>query len=663
MCGIAGFASLQPLRAGLMQEMADMIRYRGPDDEGFVFFADGSEPAAKCGGKDTPDEAYRIAAPYSPTQRIEAVRDLPVRVALGFRRLSIVDLSARGHQPMCSADGRYWIVYNGAIYNYPDLRQELQAAGAHFASQSDTELILAAYSRWGETCLRRLNGMWALAIYDAVDRTFFLARDRFGVKPLYYWRSPQGVFAFASEIKQLTVMPGWRPRLNPGTAREFLDHGTLDYSTDTLLEGVSQLAGGASISFRLEDAASAIPQPKVWYRLEPATVVGSLDEAAARFRALFVDSVRLRLRSDVTIGTTLSGGLDSSAIVCTVGDLLRGSEARTGPATFSSCSHDPRFDERRFISQVLAHTGGRAHYTFPELASMLDQLRTIIWHQDAPLGGATVFAEWEVYRLASARGVKVSLDGHGADEILGGYHSFFYPHIAQLLAGHQWTEALREASAARALHGFGRDYFLRAAAHHYLPASLRRIIRKLTGRDPPTSWIAAGALDGYAPQLAPGLPEPDSIRALSIQQLLSTSLPAQLRSCDRDSMAHGIESRAPFLDFRLVEFAIGCAENHKINRGITKVVMRRAMQDSLPAGILSRYDKMGFVTPEYSWIRESDSELFSGMVDDAVRRAEGIVRPAAARYAREIIHGKRPFDLLVWRLITFAHWIDLFDVA
>lgn len=663
MCGFAGFASTRPLPAGLMQEMTDMVRHRGPDDEGFVFFTDGIGPAVTCGGSDTLEDVYRVATSYSPTRRIEQVRELRARVALGFRRLSIIDLSARAHQPMCTADGRYWIVSNCEIYNYLELRRDLESEGVRFVSQSDTEVILAAYRRWGETCLHRFNGMWAFAIYDAEDGNFFLARDRFGVKPLYYWRSTEGVFAFASEVKQLTVMPGWSARLNPATVREFLDHGMLDYSTDTLLKGVSTLAGGASIAFQLDDITSAIPQPRRWYRLEPATVTGSLDDAAAQFRSLFVDSVRLRLHSDVPVGATLSGGLDSSAIVCAVRDLLRSNGSRTEQYTFSACSDDQRFDERQFINQVLEHTGARAHYAFPELDSMLDQLRTIVWHQDAPLGGATVFAEWEVYRLASAAGIKVTLDGHGADEILGGYHSFFYPYIAGFLTAHHWTAALREASAIRELHRFGRDYFIRAAAHYYLPASLRQKIRRLLGREQPTSWTDIGALDGPNPHSLPGLPEADSIRALSIQQLLSTSLPPQLRSCDRDSMAHGIESRAPFLDYRLVEFATGCAENQKINRGITKVVLRRAMRDSLPAGILSRYDKMGFVTPEYAWICESHSDLFSEMAAQAVRRAEGIVRPAAARYAKEVIQGKRPFDLIVWRLITFAHWLDLFDVA
>jgi asparagine synthase (glutamine-hydrolysing) len=457
-------------------------------------------------------------------------------------------------------------------------------------------------------------------------------------------------------------VPGWQARINPQRVYDFLKSGISDLSTDTLLAGVRQLGAGEFLRCRATDPGPSLRIER-WYQLEPAEVDLSLDAAAEQFGALFRDAVRLRLRADVPVGTGLSGGLDSSSIVCTVSDLLQDHGASAQQHTFSACAEDPRFDERRFGEIVVAHTGARAHYTYPDLDSMMEQVRTVIWHQDEPLAGATVFAEWEVFRLVASAGVKVTLDGHGADELLGGYHSFFRPYLAGLLRRRRWSELVFQARALRRVHGLSLPYLAKAIADYYLPAALMMRARRFAGTATSEEWLDIESLgvvphDSHDERFEKAI----GIQALSMRQLLATSLPPQLRSCDRDSMAHSVESRAPFLDYRLVEFALGCADEHKIDDGITKVILRKAMKTTVPSAILTRYDKMGFVAPEYAWICELRPDFFVKRVEKAVARTTGIVTPLAADRAKDIVLRRRPFDPVVWRLITFADWMDLFEV-
>ena len=301
MCGISGFISNHPQPAAPIWRMSDLIRHRGPDDEGFVLFGDLSSEPVVAGGPDTPEKSWRAEVPYAPRKLPEQVSNMPVRIALGHRRLSIIDLSPLGHQPMSHQAGRYWITYNGEIYNYIELRGELESLGHNFVSQSDTEVIMAAYAQWGVSCLHRFNGMWAFAIYDTQRQEVFLARDRFGVKPLYYWTAPDGTFCFASEIKEFTAFPGWTARVNAGRVYDFLVRGLMDHTDETLFAGVYQLRAGHAIRLKVGawrvDPTGRVPVEK-WYDLKPVVFSGSFTDAAAEFRQRLEDSVRLRLRAD-----------------------------------------------------------------------------------------------------------------------------------------------------------------------------------------------------------------------------------------------------------------------------------------------------------------------------------------------------------------------------
>ena len=337
------------------------------------------------------------------------------QVALGHRRLSIVDLSSAGHQPMPAISQRYWIIHNGEIYNYRELRRELEDFGHRFMSQTDTEVIIVAFHQWGARCLERFNGMFAFVVYDREQQRIFAARDRYGVKPLYWWRAPDGTLALASEIKQFTVLPGWSARLNGQAAYDYLNWGLTDHRDTTMFADVRQLPPGSFVLAAIDRLGDG-PPIEIWYKLHSCADVVSAD-AVDRWRKSFLDAVGLRLRADVPIGTALSGGLDLSAIVCAVhrlrGELTGDDDDRN---SFSARSSDPLFDEGPYIAAVVRATDVKEHAVWPDVDELFDNLSTLAWHLDEPYGSTSVFAEWCVFRKVATTLVRVTLDGHGADE-------------------------------------------------------------------------------------------------------------------------------------------------------------------------------------------------------------------------------------------------------
>ena len=669
MCGIAALVDFGnradfPFITG----MADLVRHRGPDGEGLVFFSGAALEPGTFGGPDTPDDCFSAAHPYLPAHRHEGLPPADTVVALAHRRLSIVDLSPAGHQPMSYANRRYWIVYNGEVYNHVELRAELEGRGHRFISHTDTEVMLAAYAEWGPQCLARFNGMFAFILVDRVDHRLFVGRDRFGVKPLYYWISPSGALAFASEIKQFSALPGWAPRLNGQAAYDFLHWGISDHAHETFFKGVRQLGSGEALDIdlqRLRRGAVDALAPHAWYHLPEAPFAGSYDAAADRFRELLVDAVRLRLRADVPVGSCLSGGLDSSSIVCTLNTLLRDRGASEIQNTFSSCAEDPRFDERQYIDAVVTHTGANAHYVYPSLNELWDLIDAITWHQDEPFGTTSIYAQWHVFRLASRHGVKVMLDGQGADESLGGYHGYFPTLLSSLALDFRWTKLYREVAALRRVHGYPAAWCLKQVANLLLPPWLREPARRLAGKSADHSLVDIERLsaiprdcflerDGHRPR---------TMGRLSRSQLTRTNLQMLLHWEDRDSMAHSVEARIPFLDYRLVEFALSLPDGYKIRDGLTKRVLRDAMAGSLPDKIRMRSDKMGFVTPEESWMREQAPQRFRAALSEAVRCSNGILTERALDWFDAMAAGRRPFDYLAWRLISFGYWLKRFNVA
>jgi asparagine synthase (glutamine-hydrolysing) len=632
MCGIAALVSRTRVRAYPIRRMMDLVRHRGPDDEGYLT-ATASDGVALFGGPSTPPDAFASGLAFAPSHQIETAEHATATVALGFRRLAILDLSVRGHQPMCTPDRRNWIVFNGEIYNYRELGDELARLGHKFVSHSDTEVLLAAYAEWGTACFARLDGMWACLIYDAAAGEVIASRDRFGIKPLYYWGAPNGTLCFASEIKQFTAASGWTGVVNARRATQFLDTGLTDDGDETLFDRVFQLGPGELARVPIatfQVGADGRLHVERWYSLEPASFSGSFEDAVQQCRQLLTDSVGLMLRSDVPVGSCLSGGIDSSSVVCLSHRLLTAQGVTGQHRTFSAVAPSTAIDERAWIDDVVRATGVESYYVAPASADLAAAAARLAWHQDEPVSGTSVFAQWCVFELAAANGMKVMLDGQGADEAFAGYHSFFAPYLAGVIRDGRFVDAWAEIGALKNRHDFG-------------------VLRALRG----TARALIGAGDSGAVGVA----------ALSHAQLTRRNLQMLLRFEDRNSMAHSVEARVPFLDHRLVEFALGLPDAFKLGGGVTKRVLRAAMSGVLPDRIRDRVDKIAFETPESSWLTGDLRGWCRAELEQVIAMTDRFVPASTLARFDAMASGARPYDRGPWRAISLGQWMRAFGAA
>jgi asparagine synthase (glutamine-hydrolysing) len=637
--------------------MTDLIRHRGPDSEGFAVFSLINENYPYVyGGEDTPQELLS-----SPTFYRQPHPNTNYHLSFGHRRLSILDLSSSGHQPMSDAEGRFWIIYNGEVYNYLELKQELALLGHQFRSQSDTEVILMAYKQWGIDCTHRFNGMFSFLIFDTKTHTLFGARDRFGVKPLYYWISPEGFAAFASEIKQFTILPGWNPSVCGQTAYDFLNWGITNHAKETCFSDVYQLQGGHCFICFLTEKKNISISPQKWYSLPIRNYTGSFEEAGEQFTLLLKDAIKLRCRADVPIGSCLSGGLDSSSIVCLVHSILKEQKKNHSQITFSACSHYPQFDEKDYILQVVDQTKVLNHITYPELDNLFDKLDTIIWHQDEPFGSTSIFAQWEVFSLVKQHGVKVMLDGQGADEQLAGYSGFHSARLYDLAINLRFFTLWKELRKTRQLHNI--SFPVKLLLNQMLPQLFKQPIRRALKKSTiEASWLDNNILNASIRDPSQFfVPAKGALSKLSYAQITKTSVPMLLHFEDRDSMAHSIEARTPFLDYRLVEFLQSLPSDYKLADGMTKRVLRQGLRGTLPEGIRTRVSKLGFATPEEMWVR-NNPQKFQSLIKESISFSQGILNQQAIQICNDMIFGRRPYTFFVWRLIVFGRWMKRFSV-
>ena len=646
MCGIAGIIQLddRPIDLGLLKAMTDALVHRGPDGEGYVLFG--------CHH----DQPIAVRGTLGAEHEWKGDRQAAYYVGLGHRRLAIVDLTPLGHQPMGSEDGRFWITYNGEVYNAPELRQELAASGIRFRSTSDTEVVLESYRRWGRSCLDRFNGMFAFALWDNKDRVLFCARDRFGIKPLYY-RHDRGRFLFASEIKALLCDPSLVRRPNERAVWEYLSAVRQDQRADTFFEGVHQVQPGEwlTVDGGTEGGTGVVTRHR-WWQLPQGAISTTLREASTRLRELIEDSVRLQLRADVPVGSCLSGGLDSSTIVCVMSRLLEGKNV---PQTFSSCFEDGRYDERPFIRSVVEHAGVQSHQVFPDGAELWGQLSDIFWHQEEPLAGTSLLAQWEVMRAVGRAGVKVVLDGQGADETLCGYPGFVGSRLAELVLARRWQEGLREWKAWRRIHGGLQPTAVAGLVRGLFPEQATTWLRdRVMGN---TAWInkqfgRAHRFHGGAGSCS----EPGVLNA-HMARTITQDLPALLHCEDRNSMAFSVEARVPFLDHRLVEWLVTVPSELKLRDGMTKVLLREAMVGVVPEDVRLRTDKMGFVAPEDTWMRgvwrpHIERLLHSDRMQSRQYWRSDVLKEWYQRYS----HGRLRVGPTVWRWINLELWLRRF---
>ncbi len=661
MCGIAGQLRLDttaaPVTAGALIAMADRMPWRGPDDEGFLLERlDGTRHL--FGGPVTPPDAFDAPLPYAPA-RARPAPDLAGDLGFAFRRLAILDLSPAGHQPMCDPTGRFWIVFNGEVYDYLELRAELAGRGHAFRTGCDTEVILAAYAQWGLDMLSRMNGMWGMALWDAREKTLVLARDRFGVKPVHY-QVAAGRLSFASELKPIVLAGPRRPRaeaIHALLARDWVDH-----EPETFFEGVFQLPAGHLLVAR----AGAPGRPgevtvRRWWDLDPTRREVMTPRAAAeKFRALFDDAVRLRLRADVPVGTCLSGGVDSTAIITTAAEFL------PHPMRAFSVAYDEgeAYDERRWIDEAVARSGAVPALVVPDGRDLWETLDALVWHQEEPSAGMGLYSQWHVMKLAGrgpgGHGMKVLLDGQGADELLGGYHRYYFPYLRDRLARGE----LKVFAAA--FHGvalgqrLGVAQTLAKVLVPLLPPPLFNWGRRTFGQG--KDRVLGEALRPF--QATEPRPPWRFASRLSNQlawDMTARFLPSLLRYEDRNSMAWSIETRLPFLDYRLAEFVFSLAEERRIRGTTTKLLLREALADRIPPAILARRDKKGYETPTDVWIRTREA----GRVRDLLLSPDAASRPyleraAVARELDAYLAGRRPIGLQVWRWLHLELWLSRF---
>ncbi|HKS27267.1 MAG TPA: asparagine synthase (glutamine-hydrolyzing) [Pyrinomonadaceae bacterium] len=654
MCGIFGihYAGGKQVDASALERAARVLRHRGPDDEGHLLADTLTGRAHAFVGSDTIEG---ISEP-----QISGSTDGPFNLALGFRRLSILDLSRAGHQPMQSADGNCWIIFNGEIYNYIELRAELEREGYAFRTGTDTEVILAAYQRWGVDCLQRFIGMWAFALWDRREKRLFLARDPFGIKPLYYVDDGER-FAFASEIKVLLECFGVKRQVNPDRVYDYLRFGITDYGTESAFAEIRQLPASHFLLLTLGDK-DVRPRLQRYWQVDLNTNADlSFDEAAARLRELFLESIGLHLRSDVAVGTALSGGIDSSAIVTAMRHLNPGLEIHT----FSYTADDPAVSEERWVDLVIQDAGAHAHKVRPTIEELTEDIDRLIGTQDEPFGSTSIYAQYRVFRLAHEAGIKVMLDGQGADELLAGYPFYMTARVASLLRKGRLMEANRFIKQVETLPQMKGINLMASAGGALLPTSIRRLVRHATQNGAVPSWLNERwfAQRGVEPR------QPFKSRGQRLLQeqlhdtLVDSSLPMLLRYEDRNSMAHSVESRVPFLTTPLVEFIYSLPEEYLIAPdGTSKSVFRQAMRGIVPEAILERRDKIGFATPERSWLAALKPWVEQVFASDAARSIPVLNLSHVRREWEEILEGRRSFDFRVWRWLNLIRWTEQFKV-
>ena len=600
MCGIAGQYCLDGKEPDikLLSVMSERLTHRGPDGEG-----------------------THISGP----------------VALAHRRLAIIDLSYDGLQPMTNEEGTLWLVFNGEIYNFVELRGELIEKGHRFHSKSDTEVILHAYEEWGHECLNRFNGMWAFALWDNERQELFCARDRFGIKPFYYAQTGDS-FLFASEIKSLLAHPAVGTRPDEATLGTYLAWGVLDHSERTMFDGILQLRPAHAMV-----VTKAGPQPpfRYWDVNVNAEIRSAVPDAdvASKLRSLLHDAASIHLRSDVAVGTCLSGGIDSSALTAIINRIIRKeapASVGTRQKTFSVVFSDKRFDESRYIDEIVTTTGVDAYRTEPSPEHLWDDIDRLVYMQDEPFGSLSIYAQYCVMRLAREQ-VKVVLDGQGADELLAGYLAYQGSYIGGLFRSFYALTGFREIIGSLRHH---RGFFHSAAEQLFVRKGRRGLLKDTV---PP--------VDRYGGRLDEVL----------LRELTSTNLPALLHYEDRNSMAFSIESRVPYLDVRFVEYVASLPLNQKIRNGVTKIALRNAIRGIIPESIRCRMDKMGFVTPEEVWMREALRPFILELLSsDEFHARQYWDADAVVRNYLSFLEGVSAYSPEIWRIVCSELWLRKF---
>lgn len=596
--------------------MTDSLIHRGPDDEGYLiggpFENEGELP--KCDF---------IKCPYS--------------LAFGHRRLAIVDLSPQGHQPMKYRDS-YWIVYNGEIYNYPELRDELEKIGYEFNSHTDTEVIVASYDAWGRECLKKFNGMWAFVIYDVNNKKIFISRDRFGIKPLYYYQDDEN-FIFASEIKALFKHPLVMKKPNRDYCKMYLEKGPQEHLRETAFEGIYRFDNACFLECAIEEIFRPFKERKFWH-VTPNISDEPYNEEKAReysekYYQLLDDAVRLRLRADVKVGSALSGGLDSSSIVYLINQHLKSNNQTERQETFSSVYRSmgtEYCDESQFIDTLARALNVKSNQIEPRTEDILKEHEKFVYYLDTPASN-TLMSSWHTYKLVKRSGVTVTLDGQGADEQLAGDLGDLTNYFSTI----PFSQLFREMPPFLSVPG---------SLPFLIYGLIKNILIKTIGLK---ATVSICNFFGKKCDIKP-------VNKVFCDDL-ELSLETLFHYADRGSMAFSIESRMPFMDYRLVEFLASVPASYKIHAGWTKYIARKAFDQRLPANICWRKDKMGWPIPEEFWFKNKYREVFFRRLQSGQFLPElGI---DFSKTDEKLLFKNYPFDFLM-RCYVLETWHSVF---
>lgn len=579
MCGIYGFIGFKDDK--LLDDMGKSLAHRGPDDQDFY-----------C-------------------------RD---NVNLGYRRLSIIDVK-NSFQPLYNEEKSIVLLFNGEIYNYKELREKLSKH--KFTTDGDGETIIHWYEEYGLEGLKELNGMFAISLYDVKKQKVYLIRDHFGIKPLYYTTDP---FMYASEIKAL--LKNFKAKPNDEVIKKYLLTRAHDDIEETFFEGIKRVPSGSYLEYDLKTEKHAIRH--FWSLSDLSGSDPCRDKdliLVRRFKELFLDSVKLRLISEVPVGTALSGGLDSSAVVCTVPNLK----------TFSAVFPNEINNEEEYIDEVVKKTGVKAFKVYPKVEEFWQDIEKLISFQDEPMISTGPYAQWKVMEKAHAEGIKVIIDGQGADEMLAGYIPYHFVYFKELL---------------------NQKHFLKLFKELFFSIDLIWPLIK----DKFKSRVNIKELFNFAGSVGsdPAIVQGSTLKERLKRDLFETSLPSLLRYEDHNSMAFSIESRVPFLDYRLVEFVFSLPSDFKIRNGWNKWIMREALKSILPEKIVKRRWKVGFSTPEVAWLRESKKEINQIFSSKSYLSRPYFNHAKIQKTFEEFLEGKNDESMLFWRIINLELWLRIY---
>ena len=658
MCGIAGIIDLSGCKRVTKSNLtllSKTIEHRGPDDEGFLI--DIGEEIIPCFGDKTPSIVKESKFNYRP--------DLPLpnqekfNLGLVHRRLSVLDTSPAGHQPMCSINKSVWITYNGEIYNYIELRNELTEKGYNFITQTDTEVLLNAYLEWGTKCVDKFNGMWSFVILDTKKNILFGSRDRTGVKPFYYYLDKKS-FSFASEIKALNKLDYIDNKVNGNAAIDFLLFNKVEHRENSIFNDILELFPAQS--FTLDIASHKFLK---WKYYEPdvnnskeKVDKSKYNEYVAETRSLIENSIQLRLRSDVAVGTCLSGGVDSSSIVGVINNIHKSSKlGQIGNKlkTFTCSFQDPTYDESNFAKEVISITNTEWNQVFPKKDELAADLVEMTYTQDVPLLSTSTYAQYRVMQLASENNVKVLLDGQGADELFAGYaqHKFINDKSKGILT------LLSNSAQLGGLKGIVRNYGLFELLPRCNPNLRWRLMNsyydefKFLKKD--FIYENINAFNKHQE------PSSGSLNKMLKHEYCDGPLKRLLKCEDRNSMHFSIESRTPFADdIHLMDYIFSIPDSYKLSANNSKSILRDAMLPYLPKTIYNRSDKMGFVTPNNLWVSHIKNHVRDSfeMIDDTIFNKELIKREFDSFFSpKSNIENYR-----IFKFIGFVLWQNTFNI-